>query len=526
MNSFMDLSENFRMATMSGMDSPSGMALPAMSNGSSSTASPTSQVSFTLVDPHSPVKNEEKPKRIYKRFRNSFIYFVNDRRKRRTEDELAIGHREFISRMGEEWKQLNEDDKRPFVVMAEEDRKRYEDDVKKYGKIPPNPPKEQSHQHHNHLHPGHLHHHHQLQQQQQQQQHHHHHHAMVPHHQHHRHPHGHHPGHLHPHGHHGGHGAAGPNSSPETGVEGQDFMMDSSLAQNHVQSFPMYNGMNPMVSLPGYGVPGANSYLKMMSAHGLPLVGNIPRAAVSGMARATYSSDMPSSNYHYRPTMTANVPNPNVSAGTAHPHAHAHNAQTAQTAHGHGHAPTGLTGWSYGSPAQVFDMQAENNAQRQVVNGAATSGAVSYPSGSVGTDLFHKAQNYDRAQESLSASMQSAMYSQFPLQQNGSTGPNFSQESDTRRGATTSAQDLYNTQMNYRAPHQLTSSDDTIHRSAHANNHNQASANFFTQMDSIGYHNAASQMVPKQENGTNGNQAHEDLDNQLDVIMQSSIPTL
>ncbi|RKP37899.1 hypothetical protein BJ085DRAFT_3818, partial [Dimargaris cristalligena] len=66
-----------------------------------------------------------------KRFRNSFIYFVNDRRKRRTEDELAIGHREFISRMGEEWKQLNEDDKRPFVVMAEEDRKRYEDDVKK-----------------------------------------------------------------------------------------------------------------------------------------------------------------------------------------------------------------------------------------------------------------------------------------------------------------------------------------------------------------------------------------------------------
>ncbi|KAJ1968547.1 hypothetical protein IWQ62_001181 [Dispira parvispora] len=148
MSGFNDGNDSFRIMGLGHVNHhhhPSGMVMPVVSSGSPSTASPASQVSFTLSDPNSPAKMEEKPKRMYKRFRNSFIYFVNDRRKRRSPEELTIGHREFISRMGEEWKGMTDGDKKPYVEMAEEDRKRYEDDVKKYGKIPPNPPKEHPH---------------------------------------------------------------------------------------------------------------------------------------------------------------------------------------------------------------------------------------------------------------------------------------------------------------------------------------------------------------------------------------------
>ncbi|KAJ1971281.1 hypothetical protein H4R35_005358 [Dimargaris xerosporica] len=218
MNGLTEVKDSYRLDPTAGA---SGMAM-AMVTGtlppsSSSAASPASQVSFSMAEPPSPAKAEEKPKRIYKRFRNSFIYFVNDRRKRRTVDELAIGHREFISRMGEEWKKLDDDEKRPFVLMAEEDRKRYEDDVKKYGKIPANPPREST-------------------------------------------------------------SSQADNAPAKGGGHTRDASMGSTMVGNMSAPFALYNGVGNLGHMSGFGM--AHPYMKMMPMAGNMMMHSVPRQSM------------------------------------------------------------------------------------------------------------------------------------------------------------------------------------------------------------------------------------------------------
>ncbi|KAJ1926035.1 hypothetical protein IWQ60_004132 [Tieghemiomyces parasiticus] len=277
MNGFPDTRDGFGMLGLPHAEGYSGMVMASVSNGSSSTASPTSQVSFSLTDPHTPNKNEEKSKRKYKRFRNSFIYFVNDRRKRRTTAELAIGHRGFISRMGEEWKHLSEDERKPFIELAEEDRKRYEEDVKKFGKIPAQPPKDPSNSQPSH--PS----------------------SQAQRHGHHLH----HPHHLHPHARHhpSSHLAHQHHSSPETGGDGVDYVLDPNLTP-HMASFAMYGGMASVNPMSGYPLP--NPYMKMVSANGLSVMGGMSRPPFP-TAHPGYPQD-PSQYHHYRSTVTNGIP--------------------------------------------------------------------------------------------------------------------------------------------------------------------------------------------------------------------------
>ncbi|KAJ2234759.1 hypothetical protein IWW45_003158, partial [Coemansia sp. RSA 485] len=85
-----------------------------------------------------------KPKKVaapYKRFRNSFIFFANERRKqwKREHPEVSkIQNRGFIQDMSKVWNNMTVDEKAPYIKMAEEDKVRYEADVKKFGPLPNN----------------------------------------------------------------------------------------------------------------------------------------------------------------------------------------------------------------------------------------------------------------------------------------------------------------------------------------------------------------------------------------------------
>ncbi|KAJ2717097.1 hypothetical protein H4R19_000182 [Coemansia spiralis] len=81
----------------------------------------------------------KKPKAMYKRFRNSFIFFANERRKqwRREHPEVCkIQNRGFIQDMSKVWNSMTVDEKAPYIKMADEDKLRYEADVKTYGPLP------------------------------------------------------------------------------------------------------------------------------------------------------------------------------------------------------------------------------------------------------------------------------------------------------------------------------------------------------------------------------------------------------
>ncbi|KAJ2549524.1 hypothetical protein EV175_004415 [Coemansia sp. RSA 1933] len=91
----------------------------------------------------STVSRTKRPEAPYKRFRNSFIFFANERRKqwRRAHPEVTkIQNRGFIQEMSKVWNQMSAEEKAPYMRMAEVDKLRYEADVKKYGPLPTNTP--------------------------------------------------------------------------------------------------------------------------------------------------------------------------------------------------------------------------------------------------------------------------------------------------------------------------------------------------------------------------------------------------
>ncbi|PIA18636.1 hypothetical protein COEREDRAFT_85099 [Coemansia reversa NRRL 1564] len=80
----------------------------------------------------------KKPKGLYKRFRNSFIFFANERRKqwrREHPEETKIQNRDFIQDMSKVWNTMSSEEKAPYIKMADKDKLRYEEDVRKYGPL-------------------------------------------------------------------------------------------------------------------------------------------------------------------------------------------------------------------------------------------------------------------------------------------------------------------------------------------------------------------------------------------------------
>lgn len=77
-----------------------------------------------------PPKNKSK----FKRFRNAFIFFVNDQRTMADGETKKLKNREFLRLMSSHWKDMSEEERSPYVQLAEADKKRFNEDVKKFGK--------------------------------------------------------------------------------------------------------------------------------------------------------------------------------------------------------------------------------------------------------------------------------------------------------------------------------------------------------------------------------------------------------
>ncbi|KAJ1924162.1 hypothetical protein IWQ60_005391 [Tieghemiomyces parasiticus] len=114
--------------TQSGAHASGDMNSPTSSTGGTST---TSAPATPLI----------AARNTYKRFRNPFIFYVNEMRKKHNPTKASIKNREFVQMMSKEWKQLPEEDKKPYQDMAKADRARYDRDVELHGRIPPRPAK-------------------------------------------------------------------------------------------------------------------------------------------------------------------------------------------------------------------------------------------------------------------------------------------------------------------------------------------------------------------------------------------------
>ncbi|PIA18103.1 hypothetical protein COEREDRAFT_96261 [Coemansia reversa NRRL 1564] len=82
-----------------------------------------------------PPRNKSK----FKRFRNAFIYFVNDQREKADDETKKLKNRAFLQLMSARWKNMSEEERRPYKLQADQDKKRYEEDVKRFGKYESQP---------------------------------------------------------------------------------------------------------------------------------------------------------------------------------------------------------------------------------------------------------------------------------------------------------------------------------------------------------------------------------------------------
>lgn len=82
-------------------------------------------------NPKSPKKNkEENPSP--KRARSAYIYFCTEKREEVKKSNPSISNTEILSELGKMWKSLTDKKKKPFVDMANKDKKRYEEEMKNY----------------------------------------------------------------------------------------------------------------------------------------------------------------------------------------------------------------------------------------------------------------------------------------------------------------------------------------------------------------------------------------------------------
>ncbi len=60
------------------------------------------------------------------------IFFCNEERAKIKEEQPDLKQTEIMGELGKRWKELSDDAKAPFNKLAEEDKARYEEEMKKY----------------------------------------------------------------------------------------------------------------------------------------------------------------------------------------------------------------------------------------------------------------------------------------------------------------------------------------------------------------------------------------------------------
>lgn len=83
-------------------------------------------------NPKSPKKNKKEENPSPKRTRSAYIYFCTEKRGEVKKSKPSISNTDILSELGKMWKTLNDKKKKPFIDMANKDKKRYEEEMKNY----------------------------------------------------------------------------------------------------------------------------------------------------------------------------------------------------------------------------------------------------------------------------------------------------------------------------------------------------------------------------------------------------------
>jgi len=79
-----------------------------------------------------PKKSPKKEKLEPKRARSAYIFFCMEKREEVKKNKPEIKATEILSELGKIWKKLTDKKKKPYEKMAQEDKKRYEEEMKTY----------------------------------------------------------------------------------------------------------------------------------------------------------------------------------------------------------------------------------------------------------------------------------------------------------------------------------------------------------------------------------------------------------
>ena len=73
-------------------------------------------------------KDNDAPKRAI----SAFFFYNKERRETLKKEQPNLDNKQIISTMSKEWNELSEEKKKPYIEKAEADKKRYEEEKKKY----------------------------------------------------------------------------------------------------------------------------------------------------------------------------------------------------------------------------------------------------------------------------------------------------------------------------------------------------------------------------------------------------------
>ncbi|KAL4897112.1 high mobility group box domain-containing protein [Aspergillus ambiguus] len=79
-----------------------------------------------------PVARRKKDPNAPKRGLSAYMFFANENREKIREDNPGIAFGQVGKMLGEKWKALSDEDRRPYEEKAAADKKRYEDEKANY----------------------------------------------------------------------------------------------------------------------------------------------------------------------------------------------------------------------------------------------------------------------------------------------------------------------------------------------------------------------------------------------------------
>jgi hypothetical protein len=77
-------------------------------------------------------KKKEKDPAAPKKNKSSYLFFVTEKRAQVVSDFPELKGKDIVSKLAELWRELSDDEKKPFVDLAAKDKIRYEEDKKNY----------------------------------------------------------------------------------------------------------------------------------------------------------------------------------------------------------------------------------------------------------------------------------------------------------------------------------------------------------------------------------------------------------